>query len=122
MYNSGETHKAASGIKYSKINLNLSKKIKWINLEISLGAIVAELVIVFSEIVGSTIHDIDPTDPVQLMDTLGTFHFVFGFLLISAGFLTLIVVSLSSAWGVLEALDRYTYKNTVKFLLSRSPP
>ncbi|WP_149565025.1 hypothetical protein [Sulfuracidifex tepidarius] len=87
-----------------------------------MGAIVAELVIVFSEIVGSTIHDIDPTDPVQLMDTLGTFHFVFGFLLISAGFLTLIVVSLSSAWGVLEALDRYTYKNTVKFLLSRSPP
>ncbi|PVU76977.1 divalent metal cation transporter [Sulfolobus islandicus] len=113
---------SATAIKYPKIDINNSKKISWITIETLLGAIITELIIVLSEMIGTSIGNIDPTDPAQLLYILGNFHYIFGITLISAGFLTLIVVSLSSAWGLLEALGKNNYKNSVKIYIMESIP
>lgn len=113
---------SATAVKYSKLNINISEKVKWTNVETIVGAIVTELTIVFSEIIGTLIKNADPTNPVQLAKSLGVIHVIFGVLLISAGFLTLIVVSLSSAWGILEALDKNNYKNVFKIYVIESIP
>ncbi|ARM75335.1 NRAMP family divalent metal transporter [Acidianus manzaensis] len=113
---------SATALKYSELSINKSKKVRWVNLETLAGSLVTELVIVFSEIIGTGILNIDPTNAQQLVNALNQFHYIFGIILISSGFLTLIVVSLSSAWGVLEALDKNNYNNVIKIYIIESIP
>ncbi|WP_338602191.1 divalent metal cation transporter [Sulfolobus tengchongensis] len=113
---------SATAIKYSGVEVDKSRKIRWVTLETLIGAIITELIIVFSEIIGASISGVDPTNPDQLLSSLGRIHYIFGITLISAGFLTLIVVSLSSAWGLLEALGKNNYKNSIRVYIAESIP
>lgn len=58
---------SATAIKYSKIGIDNSKKTSWIGIETLLGAIITELIIVLSEMIGTSIGNIDPIDPAQLL-------------------------------------------------------
>ncbi|WP_083755327.1 NRAMP family divalent metal transporter [Caldivirga maquilingensis] len=115
---------SATAMKYANpgIRVSIHEKNKWITMETLMGAIVTELIIVFAEIIGSSIGRVDPTDPIQLLSSLGKVHYMFGLALVSAGFLTLVVVSLSSAWGLLEALGKNNYENTIKIYAAESVP
>lgn len=104
----------ATGIKYSKIPVEKNDKVKWVKLETILGSLITELIIVFSEIIGTGIGHVNPIDPVGLRESLGGTGYapgIFGALLISAGFLALVVVSLSSSWGISEALAINSLRN-----------
>ncbi|MEM4802682.1 divalent metal cation transporter, partial [Metallosphaera sp.] len=113
---------SATATKYSSLRIDTSKKVSWLNLETVLGSIVTEIVVVIAEIVGTVLGGVDPEDPLKLGNVLGQLRFIFGVTLITAGFLTLVVVSLSSAWGVLEATNRNSYSNTIKLYVLESIP
>ncbi|WP_292319891.1 NRAMP family divalent metal transporter [Caldisphaera sp.] len=113
---------SSTAIKYSKIDVDQRTKIRWVSYETIIGSIITEILIVFSEIIGTGIGDINPLDPYQLILSLGYLHYIFGILLISSAFLTLIVVSLSSSWGLLEALNKNNFRNMLKIYTLESIP
>ncbi len=106
---------SATSVKYNKLDISTKDKLSWVTKETILGALTTELIIVFAEVVGTGLGKVDPTNTIQLSSVLSSFSsilpFVFGVLIMSAGFLALVVVSLSSAWGVLEALGRGSSKD-----------
>ncbi len=119
---------SATSLKYSRVNeITVKDKLSWITRETALGALSTELVIVFAEAIGTGLNNIDPTNTFQLSSVLrsvfSVLPMIFGILIISAGFLALIVVSLSSAWGVLEALGKNNHiRNLLKIYSLESIP
>jgi len=104
--------------KYPLVSANVKDKVKWASRETLLGAAVTELIVALMEMVGA-----------NLGASVNLFHLsynfldlVLGSLLISSGFLALVVVSLSSAWGVLEATGRNSDTNTLKLYALESIP
>jgi Mn2+/Fe2+ NRAMP family transporter len=78
-------------------------------IETLLGAVVSECLIVAIVMVSAGLHTVDVFDPSALSAGLkviaGEFApALFGIGLVAAGFLALTVISLGSAWGVVEAL------------------
>lgn len=104
----------ATGVKYSKILLGREDKVRWVKLETMLGSLITELIIVFSEIIGTGLRDVNPLYPAEIRGSLNWIGYgpeIFGALLISAGFLALVVVSMSSSWGISEAVGISSPRN-----------
>ncbi|BCU68108.1 hypothetical protein HS7_15450 [Sulfolobales archaeon HS-7] len=87
----------STAVKYGTIRGNTSEKLSWLSRETILGSVATEGIIVFAEILGARGFPTAVLSP----DFLPR-NFILGFLLVVAGFLALVVVSLASSWGVLE--------------------
>lgn len=93
------------------------KDLKNERLETLIGAIVSEILMVILVIVGLNVFSgkslIDIGDLPRALPVFGSFAVpVIGMGFLFAGFLALVVVSLGSAWGVLEATGRATGPNS----------
>ncbi len=105
-----------------------AKNLWAVRLETAIGAIVSELIMIAIVIatIGVNKDSLDFASPGILSQGLssvaGTFApYVFGIGLIAASFIALIVISLGSSWGVVEALG-WGRKNWFKVYLIESIP
>ncbi len=105
-----------------------SKSLWAVRLETGIGAIVSELIMVAIMLatVGVSSGSLDFADPKILAQGLssvsGSFApYLFGIGLIAASFIALIVISMGSSWGVVEALG-WGRKNWFKVYLVESIP
>ena len=99
-----------------------------VRLETAIGAIVSELIMVAVAIavIGVSSDSLNFASPVVLAQGLSTVSgsfapYIFGIGLIVASFIALIVISLGSSWGVIEALG-WERKNWFKVYLVESIP
>ncbi|MGC9209988.1 MAG: NRAMP family divalent metal transporter [Acidilobus sp.] len=97
-------------------------------LETLVGAMTSEVLMAITVIDGVAIGDagnyLNPSEMVEALRPFGSFaRLVMGVGFISAGFLALVVVSLASAWGVMEALgvERGTNAFRVIYLVESIP-
>ena len=93
------------------------KDLKNERLETLIGAIVSEVLMVILVIVGLNVFNgsslIDVSDLPKVLPAFGGFATpIMGMGFLFAGFLALVVVSLGSAWGVLEAIGRAAGPNS----------
>ena len=105
-----------------------SKNLLGIRIETAVGAVVSELIMVAIMIatVGVSTSSLDFSVPNVLAQGLsavagGFAPYLFGIGLIAASFIALIVISLGSSWGVVEALG-WGRKNWFKVYLAESLP
>ncbi|WP_149564647.1 divalent metal cation transporter [Sulfuracidifex tepidarius] len=102
----------STAFRYSKYTTSLSYKLKWNSRETLMGSLATELVIALAVIIGHK-------TPYEVISSINSF---LGILLISSGFLALVVVSLASSWGVLESLGMNTRSNVKKVYFLESIP
>ena len=108
---------------------SITEKSLWaVRLETGMGAIVSELIMVAILIaaIGVSTGSLDFAEPrvlaLGLSSVAGSFApYLFGIGLIAASFIALIVISLGSCWGVVEALG-WGRKNWFKIYLLESIP
>ena len=99
-----------------------------VRLETGIGAVVSELIMVAIMIatVGVSVGSLNFAEPKVLAQGLssiagGFAPYIFGIGLIAASFIALIVISLGSCWGVIEALG-WGRKNSFKIYIIESIP
>ena len=93
------------------------KDLKNERLETLIGAVVSEVLMIILVIVGLNVftgdHLINVNELAKVLPVFGSYAVpIMGMGFIFAGFLALVVVSLGSAWGVLEATGRSTGPNS----------
>lgn len=100
----------------------------WVSrLETLIGAIVTEILMIIIEIVSSPLPDsVDFLSPKSLSEVLnsvlGSYStYIFGLGLISAAFLALVVISLASSWGLMEAIGLKREKGFIVYTLESLP-
>lgn len=119
---------SATSYKYQNVESSIETKIKWSSIETLIGAIVSELIMVAIEMATTGISpSVDPLNYKEISYALslvsGPFSpYIFGIGLICAAFLALIVESLGSAWGTLEALGKNSFNNFILLYISESIP
>jgi len=117
---------SATAYKYSNLNYSIKDKVKWVTIETIIGAIVSELIMIFIEMSTTGLGITNPLDYHSLSETLkiiGSFSpLLFGIGLICSGLLALIVVSLGSSWGILEALKKNDTKHFILIYTIESLP
>ncbi len=98
-----------------------TENLKYERLETLVGAIVSEILMVITVIVGYDLARIDPNMPVDIIINSYTFKsilnsfnlnllYLLGIGFIASGFLALVVISMASAWGALDALEIKKHK------------
>ncbi|AHC52116.1 NRAMP family Mn2+/Fe2+ transporter [Sulfolobus acidocaldarius SUSAZ] len=119
---------SATAYKYDNSDLGKDIKVKWSSLETFIGALVSELLMVAIEVSTTGLSSsIDPLNYREMSYALSAISgsyspYLFGIGLICGGLLALIVESLGSAWGTLEALNKHNYKNVTLLYISESIP
>jgi Mn2+/Fe2+ NRAMP family transporter len=119
---------SATAYKYVNSDSPINIKVKWSSYETLIGALVSELLMVAIEMATTGISSsIDPLNYRQISNALSAISgeyspYIFGIGLISAAFLALIVESLGSAWGTLEALGKYDFRSFLVLYFSESIP
>ncbi|MEM1627364.1 MAG: divalent metal cation transporter [Sulfolobaceae archaeon] len=110
---------SATAYKYSRLDYEVKDKVKWVSIETIIGSIVSELIMIFIEMSTTGLGIKDPLNYHNISESLsivGNFSpLVFGIGLIFSGLLSLIVISLGSSWGILEALRK---NNDIKSFLA----
>ncbi|BBD73183.1 hypothetical protein HS1genome_1572 [Sulfodiicoccus acidiphilus] len=102
----------STALRYSKSKAPLRYRLKWNSRETLIGSLATEAVIALAVIIGQR-------TPYEITSSVNSF---LGILLISSGFLALVVVSLASSWGVLESLGANNKSNVKKVYLLESVP
>ncbi|AFZ70489.1 Mn2+/Fe2- transporter, NRAMP family [Caldisphaera lagunensis DSM 15908] len=98
-----------------------TENLKYERLETFIGALVSEILMVITVIVGYNLAKIDPNinsdgiiNPYTFEKILTSFNtnllYLLGIGFIASGFLALVVISMASAWGALEALNINKHK------------
>lgn len=119
---------SATAYKYNNSALSKDVKVKWSSMETFIGALVSELLMVAIEISTTGLSSsIDPLNYREMSYALSAISgiyspYVFGIGLICGGLLALIVESLGSAWGTLEALNKHNHRNTTLLYVFESVP
>jgi len=119
---------SATAYKYQDVASPIETKVKWSSIETFIGAIVSELIMVAIEMATTGISpSVDPLNYKEMSYSLSLISgpispYIFGIGLISAAFLALIVESLGSAWGTLEALGKNSFSNFLLLYISESIP
>ncbi len=103
------------------------KDIKNERIETLLGAIVSEILMIILVIPGMSLANggsvISQSDLSKILPTFGSWALpVMGTGFIFAGFLALVVISLGSAWGVLEATGKTSHKSFLTVYILESLP
>jgi len=116
---------SATSLKYrGEGRIPTRDKVSWMGKETALGALSTELV-VFAEVMGTGLKDANVTDALQfslvLRSVSSSLPLVFGVLVISAGFLALIVVSLSSVGGSRGLRNQHS-RNMLRIYVLESLP
>ena len=101
--------------------------LKMERLETLIGAVISEVLMSIIVLDGMHIKEINGLiDAGQISAALSVFggyaSIVMGIGFIAAGFLALVVVSLGSAWGIMDALNRRSRNSFIKIYLLESAP
>ncbi|MEM1600286.1 MAG: divalent metal cation transporter, partial [Sulfolobaceae archaeon] len=120
----------ASATAYKDANCYSSPKtkIKWSTYETLIGAIISEVIMIAIEMATTGVSPtVDPLNYKEIASALslisGSYSpYIFGIGLISASFLALIVESLGSAWGTLEALGKRSFRSFLSLYFAESIP
>ena len=119
---------SATAYKYANSYSSPKTKIKWSTYETLIGAIISEVIMIAIEMATTGISPtVDPLNYKEMASALslisGSYSpYIFGIGLISASFLALIVESLGSAWGTLEALGKRSFRSFLSLYFAESIP
>ncbi|MEM0362310.1 MAG: divalent metal cation transporter [Sulfolobaceae archaeon] len=119
---------SATAYKYANSYSSPKTKIKWSTYETLIGAIISEVIMIAIEMATTGISPtVDPLNYKEIASALslisGSYSpYIFGIGLISASFLALIVESLGSAWGTLEALGKRSFRSFLSLYFAESIP
>lgn len=119
---------SATAYKYSNLKVNLQDKLKWVSIETFFGALISQTVMIIIEMGSTGLGNLDPLMNYKefaaaLSTIAGNFSpYIFSLGLISAGLLSLVVISLGSAWGFLEAIGKNDKLNFIKIYSIESIP
>jgi len=96
-------------------------------IETLVGALISEVLMVIIILVGMHLSSagdfLDPSELAQALSPFGTYgSLLMGVGFIFAGFLALVVISLGSVWGVMEALGWRSHSSLIKIYLAESVP
>jgi Mn2+/Fe2+ NRAMP family transporter len=110
------------------LKVNLQDKLKWVSIETFFGALISQTVMIIIEMGSTGLGNLDPLMNYKefaaaLSTIAGNFSpYIFSLGLISAGLLSLVVISLGSAWGFLEAIGKNDKLNFIKIYSIESIP
>lgn len=119
---------SATAYKYANSYSSPKTKIKWSTYETLIGAIISEVIMIAIEMATTGVSPtVDPLNYKEIASALslisGSYSpYIFGIGLISASFLALIVESLGSAWGTLEALGKRSFRSFLSLYFAESIP
>ncbi|MGC8566621.1 MAG: NRAMP family divalent metal transporter [Caldisphaera sp.] len=115
-----------------KLNKNNMRSEK---LETLIGAMISEILMVITVVVGFNFSKLDPNiedysnsvlSPKVFQNILLNFNheavYIFGIGFLASGFLALVVISMASAWGTLEALNIRSHKSYIIIYIIESLP